>query len=48
MKFKKLKKTIEESGLMDLGSLPESDASNIAILPVVENPLFGLMLKNPV
>ncbi|MCC8422486.1 hypothetical protein [Photorhabdus thracensis] len=31
--------------LMDIDFLPEPDKFDIAVVPVVDNPLFGLMIK---
>ncbi|CDM89985.1 hypothetical protein [Xenorhabdus bovienii] len=36
------------SALMDIGFLPEPDQFNIAVIPVIENPVFGLILKKTV
>ncbi|TDB45505.1 hypothetical protein [Photorhabdus luminescens] len=33
------------AALMDIDFLPEPDKFDIAVLPVIDNPLFGLMLK---
>ncbi|REF28186.1 hypothetical protein BDD26_3058 [Xenorhabdus cabanillasii] len=33
------------AALMEIDFLPEPDKFDIAVIPVVENPLFGLMLK---
>ncbi|MBC8949901.1 hypothetical protein [Xenorhabdus sp. TS4] len=31
--------------LMNIDFLPETDQTDIAVIPVIENPLFGLVLK---
>ncbi|TDB51253.1 MULTISPECIES: hypothetical protein [Photorhabdus] len=33
------------AALMEIDFLPEPDKFDIAVIPVVDNPLFGLMLK---
>ncbi|WP_340622386.1 hypothetical protein [Xenorhabdus siamensis] len=37
--------TSQFAALMDINFLPEPDKFDIAVIPVIDNPLFGLMLK---
>ncbi|MBC8943705.1 MULTISPECIES: hypothetical protein [Xenorhabdus] len=37
--------TSQFAALMDIDFLPEPDKFDIAVIPVIDNPLFGLMLK---
>ncbi|PHM66126.1 hypothetical protein Xsto_01351 [Xenorhabdus stockiae] len=36
------------AALRDIDFLPEPDKFDTAAVPVVDNPLFGLMLKDPI
>ncbi|MDR0218329.1 MAG: hypothetical protein LBI71_05510 [Enterobacteriaceae bacterium] len=39
---------IRFTALLDIKNLPESDALNMVALPVIKNPLFGLVLRDPI
>ncbi|QTL39259.1 hypothetical protein [Xenorhabdus budapestensis] len=40
--------TSQFAALMNIDFLPEPDKFDIAVIPVIDNPLFGLMLKKTV